>query len=354
MLVKEDDGTWEAEVEEESPTTVLIKHRLRDDLACITRFLASPTPPTQSIRGREKSNGVASVVYGFMDAAKYGFGDAFDQPGQDLQFNFGLWKASIATEKRSNYKELRNLVEALERFLATPTLEELKGLTIFLFTDNTVTEQAFFKGNSTNKYLFELVYRLHMLQVDFGIHLHVVHIAGTRMITAGVDGLSRGCVTEGVMMGSGGLLPYVPLHLSVLSRSPDLQTWINWWWPEDSCGNLEVLDANGWFVNGHRPGSFVWAPPPAIARDMFDELGSARHKRPDKALHIVVVPRLMTALWRKHLGKMADLLITIPCSESSIWCNAQHEPVLLAICFPLVSFRPWTLRNTLLLLDAVW
>ena len=106
-------------------------------------------------------------------------------------------------------------------------------------------------------------------------------------------------------------------------------------------------------MNGHRPGSFVWAPPPAIARDMFDELGSARHKRPDKALHIVVVPRLMTALWRKHLGKMADLLITIPCSESSIWCNAQHEPVLLAICFPLVSFRPWTLRNTPLLLNAI-
>ena len=98
MLVKEDDWTWEAEVEEEGPTTVLIKDRLRDDLACITRFLASPTPPTQSIRGREKSNGVESVVYGFMDAAKYGFGDAFDQPGQDLQFNFGLWKASIATE----------------------------------------------------------------------------------------------------------------------------------------------------------------------------------------------------------------------------------------------------------------
>ena len=119
-------------------------------------------------------------------------------------------------------------------------------------------------------------------------------------------------------MGSEGLLPYVPLHLSALSRSPDLQTWINWWWPKESGGNLEVLDANGWFVNGHRPGSFVWSPPPAIARGMFDELGSACHKRPDKALHIVVVPRLMTALWRKHLGKMADVLITIPCSKSSI------------------------------------
>ena len=118
-FAKNEDGVW---VESsEGPVAVVIKDRLRNDLKCITKFLSRKSPPQQSIRGREKSKGVASVVYGFMDAAKYGFGDAFDQPGQDLQFNFGLWQADIATEKRSNYKELRNVVEALERFLSTRT-----------------------------------------------------------------------------------------------------------------------------------------------------------------------------------------------------------------------------------------
>jgi hypothetical protein len=50
--------------------------------------------------------------------------------------------------------------------------------------------------------LFELVLRLRRLEVRCGVPLHIIHVAGTRMIRQGADGLLRGSNTlEGVMGG---------------------------------------------------------------------------------------------------------------------------------------------------------
>ena len=73
---------------------------------------------------------------------------------------------------------------------------------MFLFTDNTTAEYAFYKGNSSSEKLFSLVLRLRKLQMHGNITLHLIHIAGTRMIDCGKDGLSRGVTNEGVMTGN--------------------------------------------------------------------------------------------------------------------------------------------------------
>ena len=52
----------------------------------------------------------------------------------------------------SNYRELRNLVEALEELQQHG---DLIGAEIFLFTDNSVAEAAFYKWTSESKTLFE-------------------------------------------------------------------------------------------------------------------------------------------------------------------------------------------------------
>ena len=94
----------------------------------------------------------------------------------------------------------------------------------------------------------------------------------------------------------------------------------------------------------------MWAPPPAAAHAALDELGTARHKRPSSS-HIVIVPRLFTAQWRRMLGKMVDLLFFVPCGHS-IWGKDQHEPLTIALCLPLISHRPWSLRGCPAMLAA--
>ena len=68
----------------------------------------------------------------------------------------------------------------------------LKRKEIFLCTDNSTCESAFFKGNSESPLLFDLVLRLRVLCLEAGMKLHIVHVAGTHMISQGTNGISRG------------------------------------------------------------------------------------------------------------------------------------------------------------------
>ena len=90
-----------------------------------------------------------------------------------------------------------------------------------MFTDNSTTEGAFWKGTSTSPKLLELVLRLRKLEMKSGLILHLIHVSGRRMIDCGVDGLSRGDHTTGIMQGND-IRTYVPLHLNAFTRSPAL------------------------------------------------------------------------------------------------------------------------------------
>ena len=76
---------------------------------------------------------------------------------------------------------------------------ELKGKEIFVFTDNLTAESIAAKGSSTSPLLFELVTRLYKLSMKFLCSVNIVHVAGTRMIAQGIDGLSRSYLLEGVL-----------------------------------------------------------------------------------------------------------------------------------------------------------
>ena len=58
-----------------------------------------------------------------------------------------------------------------------------------------------------------------------GCQTFISHVAGTRMIAKGGDGLSRGALNEGVMRGED-LLCFIPFHLSAIKREPNLMDWI--------------------------------------------------------------------------------------------------------------------------------
>ena len=136
------------------------------------------------------------VFYGFGDASGRDFGSSF-QYGSTIAYQYGKWCQSIV-ERSSNYKELLNLVNALEEGVQEGKFQECE---IFLFTDNSTAEGAYYKGNTPSRTLFELVVRLRKLAMGSGLRLHVIHVSGKRMIAQGTDGLSRGEHTEGVMQG---------------------------------------------------------------------------------------------------------------------------------------------------------
>jgi hypothetical protein len=53
-----------------------------------------------------------------------------------------------------------------------------------------MAKSCFFWGGSSSKLLHKLVLRLQKEEMKYEFILHMVHVAGTRMIKQGTDGLS--------------------------------------------------------------------------------------------------------------------------------------------------------------------
>ena len=101
------------------------------------------------------------VRYGFGDASKNGFGATQKSSDSDHIFCcFGVWDKDMNGGKSLNYRELLNLVETLEEMFKEG---ELEGVQFFFFTDNSVSEDVFVKGNSSSLLLYELILRLKIL-----------------------------------------------------------------------------------------------------------------------------------------------------------------------------------------------
>jgi hypothetical protein len=195
-----------------------------------------------------------------------------EQKGDTIHYRFGQWCDDVA-EKSSNYRELCNLVERLEELVADRTLE---GCEVFIFTDNTTAEAAFFKGNSSSQHLYELVLRLRELKMRGNLKLHMIHVAGTRMQAEGADGTARGDHLTGVMSGDS-VLDYVPLHKGALELEPGLRDWLlNLW--DNERGELKFLTPKDWLGHGTLPKNCVWIPPPAAADVAAEQMARRIHQ----------------------------------------------------------------------------
>ena len=253
------------------------------------------------------------------------------------------------------------IVEASEEEAARGGLDNCE---YFLFTDNSTTELAYYKGSSTSRQLHELVLRLKMLEMKHSMRLHIVHCSGRRMIAQGTDGCSRGTLLEGVMAGQN-MLSFVDLDKSAIERFPPLLGWIRDW-----TGNADLapLRPEGWFEKGHgivggekdsngvwipRHGpkgqTFLWAPPPAVADAVLEELLTARHKRTD-TFHVVAVPRLMLPRWRRLFHKACDFSFEVPAGHR-FWPDTLFEPLWVGVLLPFHRFQPWSLKASPVLVE---
>ena len=334
----------------EAPEQVKPVNRLTADLMALNEILAPELPIHRLIRGTK----IKKIQLVFGDASGTGFGSTWETNNGTIRYRYGLWGEGMA-DSSSNLRELLNLVDTLEKMEEEG---ELEGTEIYVFTDNSTAELAFFKGTSKSVKLHDLVLRLRLLEGSAGCRIHFVHVSGKRMIAQGADGLSRGNLTEGVM-GEWSMGDFVPLHLGALERSKELEGWIRSWC-DSSKHKAEVLKPEGWFERGHdlvggttnsdgmwvpeyRNGVYIWAPPPAAAEAALEQLRKARQKR-QGSCHVFVCPRLMTPYWAKHLNRSADLITVVPQGQS-FWPVEMYEPLIIGCYFPFLKNRPWQLKG---------
>ncbi len=339
----------------EAPVFVDPVPRFETDLVCLCQLLSAPYPPTRYVRSKQ----VRSATYGFGDASGSGMGSS-TLNGNTLTISQGVWGRREEAES-SNYRELANLVGIIEQGLTSGSLVRSK---VFLFTDNSTAEAVFWNGTSRSKLLFELALKLRLLEMRGDFQLHFIHIAGTRMIVQGTDGLSRGCLSEGIMSGTH-MMDFVPIHLSALQRQPTLLSWIQCWseqpqlqplspedWYRRGQGFRGVVSASGIWSTAELPEAwFLWTPPPAAADAALEALNESRIKR-THLNHIFVCPRIMTYHWCKRLYRLADLVFEVPPGELDCWPSFEHEPLIVGLILRFSIHSPWQVKESTLLLGV--
>jgi hypothetical protein len=68
---------------------------------------------------------------------------------------------------------------------------------------------------------------------------------------------------------------------------------------------------------------------------VVEQLGQARQKRPE-SMHLVVVPRVMTGGWRRHMTRGSNFYFKVDWPE--VWpLKGHYKPLLIFVCLPYCS-----------------
>jgi hypothetical protein len=164
--------------------------RLKDNVEALMRLTESNLPPLRVVRPSQ----VVQVYCGFGDASGKQFGVTLlqnyncrsclakaESGGTGVRFRIHLWSPEEEEVRResSNYKELMNLVDTVG---AEANAGRMQNCELFMFTDNSTAKSCFYRGTSKSRhlYLHRLVLRLRLLEMDYGMMIHVIHISGKR------------------------------------------------------------------------------------------------------------------------------------------------------------------------------
>lgn len=335
-----DEGTREVEAELTPPERVKVVPRMIRDVKAMLELTNTVHPPKDAVRAAK--NVLALYLPG--DASGDGFGTAIISEDEGIMYEAAMWKTSYAKES-SNFREAFNLVKKLIELIGGG---KMGGREIFLITDNLVFESCYYKGYSDSQKLTDIIFDLRKAQRDGGVIGHVIHVSGTRMKEMGIDDLSRGKLMDGIMAGKDPV-SFLPFDKGANERSKGkVKRWIDDWWKDWDGGPLVEMGKDLWFESRHVKGARLWMPPPAAMRTIMEVFNEDRIADM-KTTHIFAVPRLMTHLWRKKLIKRADVMFTVQ-TGNHFWEKSQHEPLIIAIVFPLShvpNYRgPWIAKGS--------
>jgi hypothetical protein len=333
---------WVDRVPLEAPGRVNPVPRLSDDVEVLEKFFAPSTPVQVIVRPIQ---GACYVAYGAADASGEGFGSTLHPLGMEPLLRQGFW-CTEASEQSSNWRELRNLVDAVRHECS---IGRLAGRELWLATDNSTAAAAYHHGASTSRALHELVTELRLLALRGNCVVNIFHISGTRMIEVGVDALSRG----ELHLGDLGAVPLsaAPLHLSPIQRSSGLKAWLRTWTDASMC----VATPSDWFLDAQQCGAqnceqpvsqtWIWDLAPAAAIHALEELGVARLRRHEILRGVVLVPALLQHEWHRRFIRVVDVYFQIAPGTIDEWPTAMHEPLTVGLFFPLLRNRPWSWKR---------
>ena len=138
---------WREKASEIPPEYLAKVPRYDVDVAALSELTKDETPP--KILARPLKGSKVAILFG--DASGEGFGSSLWIYGTStIETEHGLWTRAYGS-RSSNFWELYNLVLRLEALVDDGTIEY--GSEVFMFTDNSTAEAAFFRGTSTSKLL---------------------------------------------------------------------------------------------------------------------------------------------------------------------------------------------------------
>jgi hypothetical protein len=194
---------------------------------------------------------------------------------------------------------MRTLLATLERAKAQGR-QDLCGTTFFYFTDSSTVYFAVTKGASSSPGLHDMVEKIKKLEIELGIHLEVIHVPGTTIITEKTDGLSRGIWVSALnpRPDQNRLLGEI---FSPIPHSPTLCRWAlnneagfhpnqlyflrSWDQPWDARSVFDCLTR--------------WFPPPELAAQLLYFLLQCYVEKPLTTAACVVLPCVLQKKWSR-------------------------------------------------------
>lgn len=272
-------------------TFCLLSSRIQRDL---TWWLALVQRPIHR-QVRSRRSGVLVPTWG--DGSGTGTGGTLGTPDAPLRMWMGTWSGYVF-HHTSNWKELMTLGLTLRHLadLQRAGTTDVRGCSVFYFTDNEVTYWISQNSSAKNPRNQALIEDIRLLELELDVELHVVHVPGVVMIAQGTDGLSRGVW----------MTPLHPLQdqLSFTGRvfrgvTPD--PWFLYYIAQYQ--NLpSTWDCPGWFSDWdgshilHR--RTIWFPPPEVVRQLLCFLLLTYVESPTDTSCLIILPRVMSHQWK--------------------------------------------------------
>ena len=259
------------------------------------------------------------------DGSGTGTGGTLSLPNQPLQMWQGQWTPTIY-KFSSNTKELATLLLTMQH-LRNSASSDLKGSTIFYFTDNSTTYYVAQASSSRAPHLHQLIEQIRHIELQLECHLQVVHVPGTVMIDQGTDNLSRGIwcspfhkkINQQALTASifAPLQPDLSLiHYLVkqyhLRRDWQICDWQNPW------DTFHLFDQ---FT--------IWFPPPELARPLLLHLLNTWSEKPWTTEAMIMVPCVMAAFWQGLSRHIKELCAINPSTHPLYRSPALPIPIIV-------------------------
>jgi hypothetical protein len=326
-------------MDNEAPATINLVPQVKRDMTSLQRLISLPSPIMLVLC--PVSNPMW-VSYGFGDAAREGTGRLIVRQSacDHVRVRMAFW-CSEHGEKTSNNREFRNLKYMV---IDEAKLGSLTGHEVFLRTDSQVADNVWHKGSSNERNMYEMMLELREAAIKFQFLLHFFHVAGTRMIEVGVDGLPCAELDVGELTNPTTIR--IPMHLSHVQRNALLRTWISSWISEPP----HFAEPHDWFEEAQQIHChivdptyqvWIWDLPPTAALDALGELDNGCLKRHETLLGVVVIPLILKPDWCKRFVKTIDLYFFVPVGAIPAWPRSMYEGITIGLYFPLLRYEPW-------------